>query len=275
MLSSFGMDSAANKTAADGTLRVLQITDPHLCSDRSKAMRGVDTFQSLSRLLEQAKTMDWPPDAILVTGDLIHDDSATAYEHFRQFFGDAGAPVYTLPGNHDDPKLMQAILDAPPFQYCGHADHGNWRLIFLDTWVSQQAGGHLSDAELERLDVLLGETKDRHALVCLHHHPIRMGSRWLDSVGLKNADAFLRIIESNANVRAVIWGHVHQESDQTRGGVRYMSSPSTGSQFLPGHDDFKLDNRPPGYRWLELAPNGGIDTGVVWIDELAVSAAGT
>ena len=36
-------------------------------------------------------------------------------------------------------------------------------------------------------------------------------------------------------------------------------------QFVPGRDDFAIDERPPGYRWLHLYPVGRIDTRVVWV----------
>jgi Icc protein len=45
-----------------------------------------------------------------------------------------------------------------------------------------------------------------------------------------------------------------------------MSSPSTCTQFRPNSDDFALDVRPPGYRWLDLTANGKIQTKVVWLD---------
>ena len=35
-------------------------------------------------------------------------------------------------------------------------------------------------------------------MVCLHHHPMPMGSRWLDGIGLANADEFWRIIDAHA-----------------------------------------------------------------------------
>ncbi len=41
-----------------------------------------------------------------------------------------------------------------------------------------------------------------------------------------------------------------------------MATPSTCFQFAPNEVDFKLDRRNPGYRWLHLLPDGGIDTGV-------------
>jgi Icc protein len=92
-----------------------------------------------------------------------------------------------------------------------------------------------------------------------------MGSRWLDEVGLKNPQEFLSVIDQHTNVRGVLWGHVHQAYDGDRNGVKYMSTPSTCAQFLPGSDHFELDRRPPGYRWLELGADGTIGTRVVWV----------
>jgi Icc protein len=65
----------------------------------------------------------------------------------------------------------------------------------------------------------------------------------------------------------VLWGHVHQASDRTRGDVRFLSAPATCSQFLPSSDFFAIDSRPPGMRWLELHPDGRIDTTVVWLED--------
>ena len=93
-----------------------------------------------------------------------------------------------------------------------------------------------------------------------------MGSRWLDTVGLRNADEFLAVIDQHPQVRAIVWGHVHQASDRLRNGVRLISTPSTCAQFLPGAEQFSLDTRPPGYRWLDLYPDGTMQTSVVWVE---------
>jgi Icc protein len=52
-------------------------------------------------------------------------------------------------------------------------------------------------------------------------------------------------------------------------GVRYMATPATCAQFKPRSDDFALDDKPPGYRVLELMPDGSIATEVVWVDNRA------
>ena len=47
-----------------------------------------------------------------------------------------------------------------------------------------------------------------------------------------------------------------------------LGSPSTCVQFIPGQDDFGIDACPPGYRWLELLPNGEIKTGLGVLPEI-------
>ena len=42
----------------------------------------------------------------------------------------------------------------------------------------------------------------------------------------------------------------------SRNGVRYLTTPSTCFQFLPAVDNFAVDTRPPGFRWLDLVPDG-------------------
>jgi len=140
-------------------------------------------------------------------------------------------------------------------------------VVLLDTCLPGSASGRLSDASLAGLEAALAGAGKRHCLVCLHHHPVPMSSRWLDRVGLINAADFFSVIDRHACVRAIAWGHVHQAWDGLRKGVRLLATPSTCAQFLPGSDDFALDPRPPAYRTLELRADGSLLTEVVWLDQ--------
>jgi Icc protein len=93
-----------------------------------------------------------------------------------------------------------------------------------------------------------------------------LGSRWLDRVGLQNADEFFAVIDRHPTVRGIVWGHVHQSYDGLRKGVRLLATPSTCAQFLPHAEEFALDRRPPGYRTLELKADGSILTDLVWVE---------
>jgi Icc protein len=53
-------------------------------------------------------------------------------------------------------------------------------LRHADSYDPGCVGGRLTAAELERLDAELARSA-RHSMVCLHHHPVPMGSRWLDT----------------------------------------------------------------------------------------------
>jgi len=253
-------------------VRLIQFTDPHLYGSEAEALRGVATLPALQAALARAQSHDWPPDALLVTGDIVQDDPA-GYPHFRRLFGALGLPVLCIPGNHDEPQAMRRELAEPPFVLGGHVDLGRWRIVLLDTCLPGSASGRLSPESLRALDAALAGAGKRHCMVCLHHHPVPMASRWLDRVGLENAPEFLATVDRHQNVRAIVWGHVHQTHDALRKGVRLLATPSTCAQFLPNSDDFALDVRPPAYRTLELRSDGSLLTEVVWLDRRATGSS--
>jgi 3',5'-cyclic-AMP phosphodiesterase len=247
-------------------VRLVQFTDPHLYGSETESLRGVATLPALSAALAQARSREWPPDALLLTGDLVQDDPG-GYPHFRRLFGGLGLPVLCLPGNHDEPQAMRRELAGEPFVLGGHVDLGRWRIVLLDSCLPGSASGALSAATLAGLEDSLGTAGARHCMVCLHHHPVPMASRWLDRVGLANAAEFLQTIDAHRNVRAIVWGHVHQKYDALRKGVRLLATPSTCAQFLPNSDEFAVDQLPPAYRTFELRPDGSLLTEIVWVEQ--------
>ena len=203
-------------------IRLLQLSDPHLYGNVTGTLRGVVTRSSLQSVLHHAHDRIAAADAILLTGDLVNDDPA-GYATVRELLGSAGRPVWCLPGNHDDPAVMRRELAAAPFQVGGFHDLGIWRIVLLDSCVPGEAHGQLGDAELARLESALAGAGERHVLVALHHHPVPMGSRWIDSVALRNPQALFAVTERYTRVRAMVWGHVHQQHDSLRGAVRMLA----------------------------------------------------
>ncbi len=252
-------------------MKILQITDPHLYGSASGALRGVVTDASLRQVLDQAYASMPDYAALLVTGDLVQDDPS-GYLRFRSIFGSSQQPVLCIPGNHDEPAIMRQSLAGAPFQMCGTYSAHGWQLVMLDSCDPGHVGGRLTAQELERLDRALAASP-QHAMVCLHHHPVEMGSRWIDTIGLANRDEFWRVIDAHPNVRAVVWGHVHQEYEGSRGPVRLFATPSTGAQFLPMSDRYAVDTRPPAYRPFELHPDGRIDSEIRWAESLQLRPA--
>jgi Icc protein len=246
-------------------LRVLHLTDPHLFADPDGSLRGTVTNSSLSTVLAHYQQSDWQADLVTVTGDLIQDDSAAAYEHFRNLLGGLGLPVYCVPGNHDVRDLMRSALQDPPFHYCSALERDNWLLVGIDSCVSEQAGGSVPADELSRLEEIITASDAANVMVCLHHPPVAMGSKWLDTVGLDNGDEVLANLARSGRVKLAIFGHVHQSYDAEHDGIRIIATPSTCSQFAVGSDEFAIDDNPPAYRRIELHADGTHSNELIWV----------
>jgi len=250
-----------NDAPAD-SIKVLQLSDTHLFANPAQAFLGINTERSLQEVLREAQAAHWPADLILLTGDLAQDGTHETYQRLRAHLTALDTPVYRLPGNHDDPAALDAILQGANVHTGSVLLCGHWQIILLNSVVPNHVEGYLGQTELAMLDQQLARHPERHALLCLHHPPVPVGSRWIDQLGLNNAADFFAVVDRHPQVRAVLCGHVHQETGLQRNGVWVLSAPSTCFQFRPGSDDFALDDQPPGYRWLVLHRDGSITTGI-------------
>lgn len=246
-------------------LRLVQLTDPHLSAATAPRPRMGDTRDSFARCLAHARRNHFPADALLLTGDLVHDDD-DAYPLLAAALSSVRVPVHTLAGNHDLASPLATALRSRPFTLAPVVRHGAWALVLIDTVVPGATHGELSPEALALLRESLDRHADAHVLVVMHHHPVPVGSRWLDRLGIRNSAELFRVTDGFDNVRGMVWGHVHQAFDGMREGVMLMGTPSTCVQFEPGSTKFALDERPPGYRWLHLYPDGRIDTRVEWVE---------
>ncbi len=247
-------------------MRVLHLTDPHLFADRRGALRGAVTYDTLQLVIAHYLDSDFEADFIALTGDIVQDDSAEAYAHCHELVSSLGLPVLCVPGNHDVRSLMRDLLPDPPFSYCGSIESGNWLITGIDSCSAGRAGGRIAETALRRMEEAIAASSAGHVMVCLHHPPVPMHSKWLDTVGLDNGDEFLARAASSGRVRAAIFGHVHQHYDAAHDGIRLVATPSTCRQFLPRADEFAVDDRPPAYRLIELHADGSINAELMWVE---------
>lgn len=245
------------------SLHVVQITDTHLKRDLGGKLVGMDTDNSLEHVIRRVLTERSTIDLVLGTGDISDHGSELAYRRAEAYFARLDAPVAWLVGNHDDADTMAAVLGGSRgLDRIFETDH--WLVVMLNSQIPGEVGGELGEAELALLRDSLDYARDRsrYCLVCLHHQPVAIGSDWIDQQMVLDHQQFFDLIDRYDCVRGVLWGHVHQQIDTERNGVKLMATPSSCVQFAPRSHDFKLDDRPPGYRWLELTPGGNIETGV-------------
>lgn len=248
--------------AEDQTLRIVQVTDCHLFAEPDGKLLGMETRDSLNRVLELVAQEHPNPDLILATGDLSQDGSEASYQVLKQKLEEFAAPSYWFPGNHDRPDAMRAVLGEGASQLTRVVRSDHWQLILLDSTIPGKVPGRLEQSELDFLRQCLQERPDLHSLVSFHHQPVPIHCKWLDPLGIKNAEALFEVLDAFSNVRVVLWGHIHQQFEKERNGVQLLATPSTCVQFAPESTDFQVDSEPPGYRWLELRPDGSIRTEV-------------
>jgi Icc protein len=245
-------------------MRLIHLTDTHLTAAPEGTLKGVVVRDALARVLDLVRAHEPEPAAFLLTGDLSEDETKESYRVLSNLLAPFGRPVLALAGNHDDPAAMGQAFQEVGNRVRLERSHflGPWHVLLADTRVAGAVGGALSAAELAFLDGTLAARPDRPTLLALHHPPLATGSAWMDAIGLESPTDLLDLVARHRQVRCVVWGHVHQEQDATRDGVRFLSSPATSIQFTPGAAEFTLDARPAGYRWIDLGPDGTVATGV-------------
>ena len=251
---------------ATDAVRLVQLTDCHIFATADGRLQGMQTRPSFEAVSAAALAESGQLDLVLATGDLSQDGSAESYQYLAQRFDAMALPVFWLPGNHDEAAAIEANLKGSRVSAAKQLLAGNWQIVLLDSTVAGEVHGQVAAAQLDFLDRCLEAHADRHALVCLHHQAVETGSAWIDLKGLKKADEFRQRVKRHANVRGVLWGHVHQEAHHSVDGIEWMSTPSTCVQFAPQSAEFRISDEAPGYRYICLQADGGIETRVHRVD---------
>jgi len=245
-------------------MRLIQITDLHLFGDHAGRLLGLSTWDSFEAVLASALEQGPPAHALVLTGDLVHDDSPRAYRDLRRTLLATGLPCFCIPGNHDRRDLMVRGLGPLAMPRVSSRRLWSWNLIFLDSVVSGWEGGRLAADQLQRVDAMLREDR-APTMIFLHQHPSPVHSGWMDTMAVENGEDLLAICDRYPHLEAVVFGHIHQAFEARRGHFRLLGAPSTCIQFLPGSARFAMDERTPGYRELVLHPDGGFETRVLRI----------
>jgi len=81
---------------------ICQLSDLHVRRPGELAYRRVDTESYLRRCVSRIAAMTPQPDAIVITGDVADRGTDEEYAHARALLAPLTAPVYVIPGNHDE-----------------------------------------------------------------------------------------------------------------------------------------------------------------------------
>lgn len=242
--------------------QIVQLTDMHLFDDPSKRLLGVNTQESFQAVFDLMRESHPNPDMLCLTGDISQDETIPAYERIAQTLAPCRCPKYWIPGNHDDIGYIENVFPRHHIQQQKHIVLEHWQIIMLDSKKIDAVEGYLRGDQFELIEDALGSFPEHHALIFMHHHPVPIGSQWLDNLMLINAEKFWKNIEVFKNIRLVVCGHVHQEKESHHKDIKFYSTPSTCFQFKQNSDRFAVEPLMPGYRVIELHPDGTFTTSV-------------
>jgi Icc protein len=254
-------------------MRILQLSDPHLLADPNGLCRGRPSLallkHALAATLAQLAQDGTPPDRLLLSGDLCHDESWGGYARLRDLLAhDPSLPAAALlPGNHEHLLRLRAALGrqavlAPARLPLGQGP-GSWRLLLLDSHCPGRVGGRLGASQLAWLDRELLQAGDDGAwvLLAVHHPPGPIGDALLDTIALEDGDALLTLLAERPAARGLVFGHVHQHWQGWLPGPAarpLLGCPSTLCPFPPVQPCPLGRPNDPGGRLLELEASGEI-----------------
>ena len=210
----------------------------------------MDTQASLEAVLDQALA-EHTPDAILATGDLAHEPRTDIYARFLETIRvRSDAALLCLPGNHDVLAAMEAAeMPMAPLSLPG------WDLVPLDSHEDEVTPALITEEDKAAVAAAIAEARQANLLVATHHPLVAVNSPWLDKDRIQNAAELVDwLSECSAKLRAIVFGHAHQEVNGVIQGLDVYGVPSTCFQFKPASESFAIDDALPGYRWLFLSP---------------------
>lgn len=229
---------------------LVQLSDSHVGATWGEG----DPVAGLRAAVEAVRRLPDAPDAVLMTGDLTENAADGEYEIVRELLAQLGAPVYVLPGNHDDRDTLRRHFDVPgamgtPVQYA--VDLGPLRLVVVDSTRPGEDRGELDADRLSWLDAELAGAPDQVTLVALHHPPVSTGVAAWDEIGLPAADrrALGDVLQRHPQVRRVVAGHVHRTLTGDLAGRAVVAVPSTYVQtrLSFNSEDIEFAAEPRGF----------------------------
>lgn len=239
---------------------LVQLSDLHVGANEY----GFDPVPHLGAVVAAVRALPNRPDAVLVSGDLTDDGAEEGYRLVCELLAGLDAPLWVLPGNHDDRGRLRSAFDLPgegdePVRYS--VDIGDLRLVVFDSNVPGQDPGRYDTEQLRWLDAELGAEPGRPTLLALHHPPLATGIREWDEINLEDGQRPLlaEVVSRHPQVQAIVGGHLHRIAASALAGVPVLAVPST---YLQARPDYETEG-------VELMPHPGFALHVLRDGELA------
>jgi 3',5'-cyclic-AMP phosphodiesterase len=256
---------------------IAQISDTHIALDTPDTERRLRDF---SLTVADINALDPAPDAIIHTGDIVHNGRAEEYAAAAAILARARAPVYVLVGNKDSRPNLRAAFSAegylsPDSEFIDYAIESHAvRLIAVDTLNPGSNKGDFCPERARRLVAMIDAEGAKPVAIFAHHPPfvVPVGP---DPCNFDTPQAMARLrraLQHSGRVITVFSGHVHRATAGHAGSIPATVMPSTATTLRKGDYPAAMKTRPvyhvhrfdPAWgfatetRILKAGPAGGV-----------------
>jgi 3',5'-cyclic AMP phosphodiesterase CpdA len=231
-------------------VRIHQVTDLHVPDDDGDP-RFVHVRENVLRQFSFVESH--APDLLIVSGDLtMRDASDVGCRWVHSNLPDV--PTIVIPGNHDDPHLIQSIFGAE--HWPAVRDYADCSLVFLDTSSDQLPANQIE---------FLGDLSPKKPAILFIHHPTKEVSGGFMDVNhpLANRSEVDEVI-ADSHIDHVFCGHYHTEFEIHDDYHLYVT-PSPA--FEVDRDSVKPKIGPPRVPLREIVVEGSdVTNRMVYLD---------
>lgn len=230
---------------------IAQISDTHIALDIPDADRRIT---DLALSIADINALDPLPDAIVHTGDIVHNGQRDEYAQAAAILADARVPVYVLAGNKDNRTALREIFSAyrylpPKSDFIQYAiEEFPVRLLALDT---QSAGnkGDFCPERLEHLASLIAAEATKPIVVFAHHPPfvVPEGPEPVHFESREVMSELSTMLRRSGRIIAVCSGHVHRSVPGELEGIPAIVAPSIATAVRYGNYPPHIRQKPVYY----------------------------
>ena len=200
------------------------------------------------------------------------------YQHLRALLAPLAAPVYLLPGNHDDRDALRAAFPEHAYLrgsrrgYLHYAvDLDGLRLVVLDTSVTGAPHGELDAGRLADLEATLAARPATPTILAMHHPPFfpPSSSRWTTTACRRGGPGLADVLARHPRVDRIVCGHLHRSIVARFAGRPAMTSPSTAHALafdLGAATPLAFTLEPAGFLVHAWSAGSGIASHLVHVD---------
>jgi Icc protein len=238
--------------------RFVLMSDTHVCADRNAREHDCNPDEMIQQAVKDILELTPRPAGIIVSGDCVylHGEKADyeALSEFLQPLRAAGIPLLLAMGNHDNRGNFQVVFSDAAILHGAviedrkaaviETEHADWYL--LDSLEkTDSTPGLFGGEQLAWLAGRLDKAPGKPALL-VAHHTFRTAA---DDGGLKDSDAFLKVVVPRRQVKGYFFGHSHVWSLKRRDdGLHLVNLPANAWLFD--------DNQPRGFVDAQLQEGG-------------------